>query len=388
MTTKELPPGIQDFSLNDFIKAYCLTNSENERWHFASPIQKIHQWAESAHASYILIGGSFVSASAYPSDLDLVVVFKNTSIFQKCPESILIGEVRADIQYISEENSELLSAFIFLLGHSKAGKSKGIARINVNTHGPAPSVPLTKPALYDTVIDVYNGRAQILPYTRKGIIIPIHGINTRAPWLNYFSLLASNSGWGFAPFVYGKERVTTLIRQGRREALVEEFRMWLIKVRSYYDGPIAVFSHSLGTYIFAKYLELFDDTKDKFCGVVLAGSILNTQLDWSPHLNSNRISALYNTYSFRDTWVNKMKDGGNYLWKDPLYGKAGYSGFTNTHNRLFQKKLDILNHVNMFEDDAIKRWLDFLEISLKLHDSTREVRDDIDLNMILNNMNN
>lgn len=387
MITQELPPGIQDFSLNNFIETYCINSLGEERWHFASPIEKIYQWAKSAHASYILIGGSFVSDSQYPSDLDLVVVFRHNSIVQKCPESLLIGEIRADIQYISEENNELLDAFVFLLGHSKAGKSKGIARINVNTDGPAPAIPPTKPALYDTVIEVYNGRAQILPYTRKGIIVPIHGINTRAPWLNYFSLFASNSGWGFAPFVYGKEWVTTLARQSRREVLAEEFRLWLIKVRSHYDGPIAIFAHSLGTYIFAKYLQLFDDVNDEFCGVVLAGSILNTEFDWSPHLNSNRISALYNTYSVRDTWVNKMKNGGSFFWKDHLYGKAGHSGFNNNHNRLFQKNLDILNHVNMFEDDAIKRWLDFLEVSLKLHMSTREVRDAINLNKILNNTN-
>jgi hypothetical protein len=385
VTTKELSYGIHNFSLENFIKDYCspTETSVNERWHFASSLIQIHRWAESAHASYLLIGGSFVSSNPNPADLDIVVVFKNNLLTQKCPESLLIGQTRVDIQYISEDNPLLLDAFIFLLAHSKSGVAKGIACIPVNSNNEAPIIPSQKPELYNTVIEIYSGQTTILPYSRKGIIIPIHGVNTNAYWLSYFSLLASNSGWGIAPFVYGRECPTTLLKSKRREKITEDFRIWLIKVREQFNGPIAIFGHSLGTYIFAKYVELYNDNSDKFCGVVLAGSILNTGFDWNKYLDSNRITALYNTYSIRDEWVKKMPNGGYLFCKDTLYGHAGYSGFEINHNRLFQNKLDILNHVNMFENDTIKQWINFLEISFKLYNSTDHIRQNINLENII-----
>lgn len=385
VTTKELNPGIHEFSLENFIQDYCCTSNPGitDRWYFAQPLHDIYEWAESANACYILIGGSFVSSSKDPSDLDLIVVFNRNSNIQKCPESLLIREVSVDIQYLSEENDLLLDAFIYLLAHSKSGEKKGIARITVSTDQPARAIPSFQPALYEIVRDIYEGRIQIPIHTRKGIIIPIHGINTSAHWLSYFSLLASSSGWGIAPFVYGRESVTTLARQARREQLAGDFRTWLNKVRQHYKGPIGIFAHSLGTYIFAKFLELSGDYKNDFCGVVLAGSILNTNFDWSKYLDSGCISALCNTYSSRDSWVNKMPDGGIRFLRDPLYGKAGHSGFQGNHNRLIQYRSDLLNHVNMFDDDAIKRWLDFFEISLKLHTTTPEVRNAINLEKVI-----
>src|SRR5690554_4700811 len=114
---KELQPGIHDYSLNDFIQDYCLASNSyiGERWYFAGPLNKIYEWANSASASYILIGGSFVSSKENPSDIDLIVVFKKNRSIQKCPESLLIREIRVDIQYISEEENSILDAFIYLL---------------------------------------------------------------------------------------------------------------------------------------------------------------------------------------------------------------------------------------------------------------------------------
>ncbi|MDO8863967.1 hypothetical protein Q6D67_19965 [Haliea sp. E1-2-M8] len=385
MATIELSPGIHDYSLDDFIKEYCITSDSciGERWCFAEPLNQIYEWANSASASYILIGGSFVSSRENPSDIDLIVVFKKNRNIQKCPESLLIREMCVDIQYLSEEDNSLLDAFIYLLAYSKSGQEKGIARIAVSTSEPAPVIPSLQPALYETVRDVYEGRTQLLPHSRKGIIIPIHGVNTNARWLSYFSLLASNAGWGIAPFVYGREWFTTLVRQGRREQLAEQLRMWLITVRSHYKGPVAIFGHSLGAYIFAKYLEFTNESKESFSGVVLAGSILNTGFDWPKHLDSGRISALYNTYSSRDNWVKKMPDGGPPFFRDPLYGNAGHVGFYQKHNRFLQYRSDILNHVNVFENDEIKRWLDFFEVSLKLHTTTPLVRESINLEHVI-----
>lgn len=381
MPTKPLDPGVHDFSLQGFFEAYCDTKFPNfsSRWHFADPLGKVYEWAQEAGAAYILIGGSFVSAKPDPADVDVLVVFDRDRSIEKCPESVLIHEIRMDIQYLSASDDAQLDAFIYLLAHSKSGQAKGIARIALNTDLPVPAVPSLRPALYEVVRDVYEGRIQIVPNFRKGMLVPIHGINTTAPWLSHFSLIATNGGWGIAPFVYGREWFTTLARKGRREKLAEELHGWLVRVRSHHDGPIGIFAHSLGSYIFAKHLELAGDHQFEFCGVVLAGSILNTNYNWRPHLNSGRIAALCNTSSRRDTWVAKMPDGGGPLMRDPLYGNAGKVGFQIAHPRLLESRVHVLNHVNMFQDDAVKHWLNFLELSLKLQATTPQVRAAIDI---------
>jgi len=382
--TKPLDPGVHDFDLEGFFEAYCGTRipHSSNRWCFADPLEKVCTWAKEAGAAYLLIGGSFVSEKPDPADVDILVVFDRDRSIQKCPESVQINEIRLDVQYLSVSDGEQLDAFIYLLGHSKAGQQKGIARITFNAELPAPVVPFLKPALYEVIRHVYEGRVQIIQNFRKGMLIPIHGINTHAPWLSHFSLIATNAGWGVAPFVYGREWVSTLARKARREKLAEELHGWLVRVRSHCEGPIGVFAHSLGSYIFAKHLELSGDHQFKFCGVVLAGSILNSSYDWRPHLDSGRIAALCNTSSRRDKWVAKMPDGGRFLARDPLYGKAGETGFKIGHPRLLESRAHVLNHVNMFQDDAVKRWLDFFELSLKIEATIPEVRSAIDIRQI------
>ena len=359
----EMPANdIRQMTQQEFLDEFCLEGDDfDSRWAFAEPFERIYDWAESAGATSIVVGGSFVTEKKDPGDIDLLVFFKNSASIRKCSESMFIKEVRLDIQLLAEDQVELTRAFLYLLGTSKSGQNAYPVQIKLHPSQSSLQVPSSAPILYEQVRDSYEGRVQIHVHRSKGLIIPIHGINTRASWLQYFSLMATSSGWGFAPFVYGREWLTTLANPWRRKALVEEFRIWLNEVRKVHDGPVCIFGHSLGSYLFSRYLASMGDLDERFCGVVFAGSIVGTDFDWQSHIDGGRVAAVQNTYSPNDFWVSKIPEFG-------MYGRAGAAGFRQQHERLQQVKVDLLSHTNMFDRDLIERiWMPFFEYSLRVY---------------------
>lgn len=371
---QELPvDSIRQMTRQEFLAEFCLKGEDHDaRWAFAEPFERICEWAEDAGATSIVIGGSFVTGKTKPNDIDLLVFFKDSASIRKCSESMFIKEVRLDIQLLAEDQAELTQAFLYLLGRTKSGQAANPVQIKLHPDQTSLRVPTAAPILYEQVRDTYEGRVQIHVHRSKGLIIPIHGINTNATWLQYFSLMATNSGWGFAPFVYGREWLTTLVNPLRRGALVQEFRTWLNEVRAVHDGPVCIFAHSLGSYLFARYLASMGDLNERFCGVIFAGSIVRTDFDWKSHLDSERVTAVLNTYSANDSWVSKMPRCG-------LYGRAGANGFQQGHPRLQQVRVDLLSHTNMFYRDLIKStWMPFFEYSLRVYNNDRAAQRKID----------
>lgn len=360
---QELPvDSIRQMTQQEFLDEFCLEGTDlDERWAFAEPFERICAWAEGAGATSIVIGGSFVTKKKEPNDIDLLVFFKDSASIRKCSESMFIKEVRLDIQLLAEDQVELTRAFLYLLGRTKSGQVANPIQIKLHPDQTSLRVPTSAPILYEQVRDSYEGRVQIHVHRSKGLIIPIHGINTHAEWLQYFSLMATSSGWGFAPFVYGREWLTTLVNPFRRKALVQEFRIWLNEVRAVHDGPICIFAHSLGSYLFARYLASMGGLNERFCGVIFAGSIVSTDFDWKSYIDDGKVTAVQNTYSPNDFWVSKMP-------KFELYGRAGANGFQQEHERLQQVKVDLLSHTNMFYRDLIERtWMPFFEYSLRVY---------------------
>lgn len=359
-------PSVHEMSKETFLDTFCYQDDgAPQRWLFARPFLRICSWAENAGAGSVMVGGSFVSAKGDPGDMDILVIFHRTSDIQHCPESLFVQEAKLDIQFLAEDQTELLASFVYLLATSKAGTSRDVVQIKLDPKVSDITVPAAAPVLYEQVRDMYEHRVQIHVHRNKGLIIPIHGVNTHAPWLQYFSLLACSSGWGVAPFVYGKVAVTALAMSSRRNALVQDFRTWLNEVRKEHDGPISILAHSLGSYIFARYLTDMGSISERFSGVVFAGSIVRTDFDWRSHLEKLHVGAVMNTKSPGDSWVRHLPDGGRFLLRDSLYGRAATIGFTQEHDRLFEAEIPLLDHTNMFQRDVIKNWIAFFELALK-----------------------
>jgi len=369
-----LPYGIYRLTLEEFDRRFCSRNNDDSSRYFAHLFMRdIVEWAKQNDAVKIIVGGSFISKKENPDDLDLLIIFKDSNQIPKNNSFLDINDMHVDAQMLSMENEELLNVFMRIFSIDKFGNKKGIIEIEIN-----PTSPLELQDdeyyeenelehLYEYLLEQYLFRViKKKGEGCKGLIVPIHGILSRAEWMPELTALASIEGWAVAPFIYGKRLPTILLINKRKKEIVQSFRSWISKIRMHYKGPISIVAHSFGTYIVAKYLEDGGDISDDINSIILCGSILNENYDWAAHINNGKVGAVMNVISQDDMYVKNM-----FNWSDPLYGSAGYNGFNCQHDFLTQIKSKILNHNNIIKDDVIiNQWLPFLKVnrfSLKHH---------------------
>lgn len=369
-----LPPNIHYMTLEDFKENFCSKKiGENSRYVASLAMSEIIEWAKDNDALKIIIGGSFVSNKERPNDIDLLIVFKKLSQIPKSDSFLDINGIHVDVQMISMENENLLNVFLKIFSIDKFGNKRGIVAIEVN--GSA-HIELKDESYFkkNGLNDLYEHLLQqyILRVIKKkgdeckGLIIPIHGVMSKAEWMPELTMLASIEGWAVAPFIYGKRLPTILLSNRQKKRVLESLRNWISNIRIHYKGPISVVAHSFGTYLIAKYIEDGGDVTSEINSIILCGSILNENYNWSEHIDNGKVGAVLNVISQDDMYVKWMP-----YWPDSLFGTAGYNGFNCRHDFFTQIKSKILNHNNIIRDDIItEQWLPFLRVnrfSLKHH---------------------
>lgn len=360
---------------DEFISAFCepanaITRvGEKEcRKRFAGSFSLLHEWALDAGATSIIVGGSFITDKATPKDLDVLVVF-TTKQDIKSPDLNWGSEgAPIDIQSLSEDEPELLQAYMQLIGADRRYIGRGLIQIKMHPKVKTHVREQTQSTMLPAAMVSYLHRHKSVRATAQRLVIPIHGIRSDGGWIPKFTFLASTAGWAVAPFVYGYERGFILGDESRKAEVVDEFRLFLGEIRKTYHGSISIVAHSFGTYVVGRYLKTAGDLLETFGGVVLAGSILNTAYDWTPLLEAETVNMVMNTRSHNDEWVKMLPNGGfNYIVRDPLMGRAAVDGFSTSHVRLKERESSLLKHGNMFESDVIVRlWLPFLALAEKL----------------------
>jgi hypothetical protein len=368
-----LPDKTHQFTKQEFIEGFCdparfLDSTCAGRRLFAPAFSALCQWAEAAGARSVIVGGSFITKKPSPTDMDVLVVFAKRSDISSPSRGIGSDKAIIDIQCISEDEPELLQAFLQLIGADRRYIGRGLAQIKFH-----PSIPtLEKSHIQSRMMEIamlsYIHRNRSTRSDSSRLVIPIHGIRSDAAWIPKFTFLASTQNWGVAPFVYGFESGTILGDEKRKAEIVDEFRLWLDEIRKTFNGTISVVAHSFGTYIIGRYLETAGSLLEQFGGIVLAGSILNTEFKWDEILENEAATMVLNTRSQSDEWVKWLPEGGiRFLAKDPLMGKAAVEGFKVNHDRLLERQSNLLTHSSMFESDVILRiWLPFLDLAEKL----------------------
>lgn len=368
-----LAPGTHVISLDEFLDTFCKDSEskiglhqEAVRSDFYKPFRDIAEWAEDAGARSIIVGGSFVSRKKRPSDMDIVILFARSDQIPKSNERYDANGVTLDVQLLAEEQVSLVDAYLELLATTRSEVPHGLVQIKLHSTVNTIYPPKESSPDLEIVKVAYIGRRWSQQLMPKGVIVPIHGIRTHAEgWLPHLCLSATASGWAIAPYIYGYREASILASKAEKVAVVEGFRDWLIQVRRQYAGPISVIAHSFGTYIVGRYLKEANDITEKFDAVILCGSILNTNYDWPSLLDDAVVGRVLNTISAKDEWVRFMPDGGvPLLARDPLFGEAGFNGFSAQHPRFQQIRSSLLTHNNVFKEDVvIGEWLPFLEMS-------------------------
>lgn len=365
--------GTHVISRDEFLAEFC-SNGETCMGHyrakarndFYKPFLDIYEWAEEAGATSIVVGGSFISHKENPSDIDIVIFFAESSQIPQGRERYDIDGVMLDVQLLAEDQPSIAAAYLELLSTTRQGLRHGLVQIKLYSAVLTHFSPEHTSNDLEIVKVAYLGRRWSKQQTTKGILIPIHGIRTYAEeWLPRLCLSASTSGWAVAPYVYGYREVSVLCNETQKVEIVEGFRNWLIEVRRLYKGPISIVAHSFGTYIVGRYLSRANDISEMFDGVILCGSILNTDFDWRTFIDQGIVGQVLNTVSASDEWVKYLPDGGiPLLAKDDLFGAAGREGFSCKHPLLREINSSLLTHNNAFRDDVVMaQWLPFLEAS-------------------------
>lgn len=207
---------------------------------------------------------------------------------------------------------------------------------------------------------VYCERNIIERNKRRGLLVVIHGINTRAHWLSNIIPAANSQGWIVAPFIYNNPK-SLLVIGGKRQKVVEKFREWVYELRSKYNpSDISVLCHSFGTYIITKYIEGFASVDDflpiQINSLILTGSIIRPDYDWNVHI-PKRVGKVLNIVAGGDDAVKFMptKEWKKLVGMDTLFGQGAIEGVKNESNNVENRKLNILTHTNIFKDDIIEQ---------------------------------
>lgn len=143
-------------------------------------------------------------------------------------------------------------------------------------------------------------------------LVTVHGMNTDGPWQQDFSWSIAKKLKYSAPiliFKYPILRAMTLFERTQRLAstdLGQHLRLAAAqasqRVGELSPAPDVVL-HSYGTLLFSRLL-LSDEFSDlRFSRVILAGSIVRPDYDWSSHVKSGRIDHVINHCGDKDTAV-------------------------------------------------------------------------------------
>ena len=360
----KLPTGIHMCSGEEFIKRFCYDNLRKD---FEKPISDILDYAKDRGAVEIFIGGSFISANKNPKDLDCVIVFQEDRYIPNNTEKINIKGLKFDILFASLESPEIIDSYIKLFSTCRYGsKDIGLIQIDLYDHNKAWEIRhYPSEEDFEIIKRVYNDRSLIDLKEKRGILVSIHGLLSRAEWNNEIAPIASNDDWIFAPFTYETNKPDLLFRPGKRSKVVDNFREWIFDLQRRFEGDISIIAHSFGTYIVGAYLEGFDNGECPpvtFNSIVLTGSILSKNFDWEKYRGLS-VGSVYNTIAPNDEFVKFMPSTElrKYIGMSNIFGKAGIEGFESTSPMLTQTDYNILNHTNSIKRDIIEtKWMPYL----------------------------
>src|ERR1700723_2276006 len=130
-----LAPGVHELTGQQFIQEFC---QSEKRAPFGRAIQDLCDFATTRGATRILVGGSFVSTSSTPNDLDCVIVYENEKQIPDRSEQLEIEGTRLDIFFGSEDQPALLGSFVKLFAQTRKDREAGIIQINLRGEGSKP----------------------------------------------------------------------------------------------------------------------------------------------------------------------------------------------------------------------------------------------------------
>lgn len=367
----KLKPGIHSMTAGEFIDAYC---KNGNRAAYEHAVINIFDFAKYYGATRLIIGGSFITQADTPNDLDCMIVFGDERHIPSFVDCAQMDNIEYDLLYSSEQMSKSIDTYIKLMSTDELGnEDRGVVEVRLRDML-KPWKVVYEPDREDMEIisRVYCERNIIERNKRRGILVVVHGLMTRAEWLSNLTPSANSQGWIVAPFIYDNPP-TLLFDNSGREKVVERFREWIYALKQKYRPlTISVLCHSFGTYIVTKYIEGFVSGKGflplQIDSLILTGSIVRPDYDWNSHI-PRRIGRVLNIVAGGDDAVKYMPktDWKKLVGMDPLFGQGAIKGVANESSAVENRKFEILTHTNIFKDDVIEQlFLPYLNANNKI----------------------
>lgn len=362
-----LPTGNHKASISEFIERFTRAPS---RQRFARLLLDLFEYAQSVHASSILFGGSFISALPNPNDIDCALLFHKAELIPTVRPTFVGGNGIVDVFFASEDHPDIVASFHKMFKTSKCGQNIGTIEILLGDGERSfDQFPDSDTKMLEAAIRFYGQRHTVAKPGSGKVLVPVHGIRTHAEWYSDISLLGSLGGWTVAPFHYGYQDPTVFVKRGKRSEIVDAFRDHLADIcQLCATNYVSVIAHSFGTYIAVNYILGFDDPPTRFDTLILAGAIVDENLDLRRLYG--KVGHMLNEVAPNDEWVDWAKRAN--LATDELFGSAGTLGFAQSSERLIQHRSAIFSHNNVIRRDVIKsRWMPTLEANFGSVDRDR-----------------
>ena len=360
-----LPPGIHQCTGNEFISRFC---AEGVRSEYVKTMREVFDYAGSRNIGRVFVGGSFVTSADNPRDIDIVIACRDRNDIPSRVERLELTGRRLDVMFASEDDPNILDAYINLLSRGRFNDARGVVEVSIDEHGERWQITHShEDDDYEVIRRAYIDREVIDLEEPTGLLITVHGILSNGGWNTHVAPVASSQGWIVAPFFYGFEWPTVMFCPKRRRQIVDEFREWLNMVSHNYgsnaDGHIEVsaIAHSFGTYLLGAYIDGFDDPPVAFDSIILAGCILSEDFDWNS-CAGRKVGKVRNEVAPNDPIARWMKARSFVPFgRDKLFGLASSKKFSQECSILEQPENEIFDHNNVIRQDVLRtQWMPFL----------------------------
>lgn len=351
-----LPEGNWECTADEFAARFCVGPKRSV---FHRSIFEIVVWGASRGVTRVLIGGSFITSTEDPHDLDCLLLFPKVANIPERTERLSIGGVRLDVLFCGEDDAKLLNAFVHLFSKTRNERTVGTISINIAENAQKLTHMIGEPdeRTLEIVRRAYIGRHYVDLNGSAKAIVTVHGIKSHGEWSANVVQIASSNGWIVAPFFYGYQPISALRDKSLQESILIKFRDHLQHLSEVYAADVSIIAHSFGTYLAMRYLTGFDAPPTPIDTLILTGSILDPDFDFDTL--RGKAAAIFHEIAPNDKVVGWAELAS---FKNPLIGKSCEIGFSKSSSRLVEGKCEIFTHNNVIRRDVIiSRWMPQLE---------------------------
>jgi hypothetical protein len=198
-------------------------------------------------------------------------------------------------------------------------------------------------------------------YELDEIVVTIHGVETLGQWQDLITpTLCGMPGLEHQPYVYGPVAAwgvsVPLVR--RRE--IDRLALWLRNLQfAHRSARLSVIAHSFGTHLLVEAFSKYEDIK--LHRIVLCGSIVDRDYDWSAALAGHRLQGVRNE-TCEDDRVVRLFEWSALRAIVPGSGPSGVHGFRRCSDVIQQQHFHRFTHSTQLvsRHHCEQYWLPFI----------------------------